>query len=358
MNQPQQILHLITHLDGYGQARQLRLLVEQQLAMGHDVRVIALSADRAGRAAVERQGVRCRVLGRRWKFDPIAAWRLAGDLRRLPYNLLHTWGQGAMDYAKATRPAAGAKPWVATTMKWPSGRVRCEADCLVVTGDRVKQACSAAGIAEAKIVVVPPGVALREPQAREATEFKGQLGLSSDAWLIAIAGPLRREKNIDEAIWCFELVRTLDARTRLLILGDGPDRKRLERFARLVSEPGGVHFLGYRDDLLNLLPHFDVLWQADEATAAAGVVLEAMAAKVPVVATDVAAHREIIEHGQTGLLYPVGSRAACTRLTGQLKENPSQSDAIVTAAAEEVARRFSAENMVNAYAEVYRSVIT
>ena len=94
--------------------------------------------------------------------------------------------------------------------------------------------------------------------------------LPADARVIAIAGPLVRRAAADEAIWCFELVRVLYPEARLLVLGDGPDRARLERFADEVSEPGCVRFLGYRADIAEILPHADVYWQLTSSTAAPG----------------------------------------------------------------------------------------
>ena len=78
--------------------------------------------------------------------------------------------------------------------------------------------------------------------------------------MLAVAGRLTRAHRIDEAIWNFELVRTLNERARLLVLGDGPDRSRLERFARLVSMPQAVKFLGDSQDATEVLPGIDVFW--------------------------------------------------------------------------------------------------
>jgi len=176
-----------------------------------------------------------------------------------------------------------------------------------------------------------------------------------------MAGQLTRSRGLEEAIWCFELVRTLDERARLLIFGSGPDRYRLERFARLASEPSAIRFLGYQDDLEPWLPHMEVFWQlsSDPPSAAPPrAALEAMASRVPVVATDVLAHRQILEAGRTGFLFPVASRAICARHTLRLLKDQEMASAMAEAAAEEVLRRFSPASFFSCYADLYATPIS
>jgi glycosyltransferase involved in cell wall biosynthesis len=183
------------------------------------------------------------------------------------------------------------------------------------------------------------------------------LDLPADAQLIAVVGPLTRAKRFDEAIWCFELVRTLDERAALVIFGDGPDRQRLQRYTRLVSEPAAVKFLGYRDNLGELLNHASVFWHPGEEPSISSAVLESMAGGVPVVASDVPAHRELIDSGRTGLLFPVGSRAGLARHTLRLLEDAGLAAEIGRKAATEVSKRFSATAMTGAYRDLYRQLL-
>ena len=242
-----QILHVAGDLDGYGLTRQLELLVTAQLAAGQKVRVVALAADRRAVATFRQLGVECRVLDRRWRRDPFVAVRLANELRRSSYDLLHQWGEGAVDYFRVVRRFVRQVPTITTLQHGNDD--------------------------------IAPGVALPKPGELSRQQFLEEQNLSDDSTLIAVAGPLVRSQCVDEAIWDFELVRTLDENVRLLIFGDGPDRHRLERFARLTSEPAAIRFLGYRADFRELLPHADLFWHtADAGEALPLTVLEAMAA--------------------------------------------------------------------------------
>jgi len=306
MSPPRLILHVIANLDGYGLTRQLELLVTEQLAAGQKVRVVAIAADREVLATFKQLGVDCRMLDQRWRRDPFVAVRLAQEIWRQPPDLLHLWGQSALDYFRLIRRFVHQHNGIA------------------------------------------PGIALPDTSNLSRQEFLAEQLLSEDSILLAVAGPLTREQQIDEAIWYFELVRTLDERVRLLIFGDGPDRHRLERFSRLASDPTAIRFLGYRTDFRELLSHADLFWKtAVRGEALPMTVLEAMAAGVPVVANDESGCRTVIDDGNNGYLVPDKDRAAFARKTLQLVQDSQLAGQLGT-------DRFSVEAMTQAYVQLYR----
>jgi len=351
MSQPRQILHLISSLDAADESRQLQQLVLRQLAEGCQVRIVALTAAPQCRSQLESAGATCRILEMRWQYDPIAAYRLARELRQQPHDLLHIWGPASLRYAELVRrPSSAAVPCVATLSRLPVERLSTLPDWFVVPRPQKHD--------PAKTTIIPPGVASPTADPLPRAEFLKLLSLPADARILGIAGQLTRSRALEEAIWCFELVRTLDERARLLIFGAGPDRHRLERFSRLATEPSAVRFLGQQDDLEPWLPHLEVFWQlSDEQSMAPPLAaLEAMASRVPVVATDLPAHRQIIELGRTGFLFPVASRAICARHTMQLLHSKDLATNMANAAAEEVSRRFSLESFLENYADLYNQL--
>jgi glycosyltransferase involved in cell wall biosynthesis len=184
-----------------------------------------------------------------------------------------------------------------------------------------------------------------------------EMAIPASVPLIAVAAPLVRSKALDETIWCFELVRVLYPEARLLIMGDGPDRARLERFASQVSESGFVRFLGFRDDLSDILQHVDVYWQLSASATTPWTLLEAMAAATPVVAADVAAHREILPADQSSWLTPLRGRAEVARATDHILQEPNQSRRTARNAAATVLANWSLEAALNSYQELYRLAI-
>ncbi len=322
MSLPQQILHVVADLDGYGLTRQLELLVTAQLTAGQKVRVVALEADREVAASFQQLGARCRVLDRRWCRDPFVAVRLAKILRRQSFHLLHLWGQSAVDYFRAVRPLVRQVPTMTTRSNKSNG--------------------------------IAPGIALPNSPNLTRQQFLAELNLSKNSTLIAVAGSLVRTQHIDEAIWDFELVRTLDEKVCLLVFGDGPDRHRCERFARLTSEPASIRFLGYRPDFRELLPHADLFWHtADASEGLPQTVLEAMAAGVPVVANDGPGCRQILSDGSNGYLVPNNDRALFARHTRRILQDAPHAKQLRATAAQTVADRFSVEASVEAMAQAY-----
>ena len=339
MSPPQQILHVVADLDGYGLTRQLELLVTAQLAAGQTVRVVALAAERRALATFRQLGVDCHVLDRRWRRDPFVAVRLTKQLRRPSYELLHLWGEGAVDYFQFVRRVVRQVPMISTLQNGNDD--------------------------------IAPGVALPKPGELTRQQFLAEQQLSDDSTLIAVAGPLVRSQCVDEAIWDFELVRTLDENVCLLIFGDGPGRHRLERFARLTSEPTAIRFLGYRADFRELLPTVDLFWHTGVASAGntdGGLpltVLEAMAAGVPVVANDCPGCRQILQksldHGSNGChvpsLVPNNDRALFARHTRRILQDAAHAEQLRTAALQTIAEHYSAKAMTQAYAQQYGNLL-
>ena len=334
MSAPLRILHVVADLDGYGLTRQLEMLVREQISSGHDIRVVALSATREAVAMLRQLSIGCRVLDRRWQCDPCAAIRLAGELRRQSFEVLHLWGQQALDYFKAVRQFVGPQPALTSLPEstlfnsQPHG-------------------------------YIAPGIASPCATSLGREQFLAEQLLSADSILIAAAGPLTRTQQIDEAIWFFELVRTLDDRVRLLIFGDGPDRHRLERFSRLASEPSEIRFLGYRTDFRELLQHLDLFWHTAAPNEALPLtVLEAMSSGVPVVANDGPACRRIINDQENGYLVFDNDRAVFARQTRRILHDTQQAQALIENAKQTIAERFSVDAMTQAYAQQYEALLS
>jgi len=334
MSAPNRILHLISRLDGYGGARTLRLVAAKQAALGHAVTIAALAAERPIIGELTQAGVEIHVTPRRWQFDLLALGSLARWRRRRSASLVHAWDVDALMHAWLTnRRERIVAAWDAhpQTPPWVSR----------LTGVRS--------------TLIPPALAARELPGVDRQAALNDLGLEERVRWIAIAGSLDRRKELDEAIWCYELVRVLHPTARLVIFGDGPDRHRLERYASLVSEPGCVRFAGFRADLAELLPHADAYWQLDPAARTPHSLLEALAAGAPVVASDVPAHRVAITHEATGMLVPLRSRADVARATDKLLSDADFARRLGRAGAEATTQTWSIDKTLAACEAVYHS---
>jgi glycosyltransferase involved in cell wall biosynthesis len=113
---------------------------------------------------------------------------------------------------------------------------------------------------------------------------------------------LRPEKGHDVAVGALQLLRSRFPQLRMLIAGDGPVRAELSRLAQPLGD--AIVMTGPRFDVMRLLDATDLYVQSSRADAFPTTLLEAMAASVPVIATDVGGIPEIVLHNRTGVLVP------------------------------------------------------
>jgi glycosyltransferase involved in cell wall biosynthesis len=142
-------------------------------------------------------------------------------------------------------------------------------------------------------------------RATPAEELKRELGLgeSKVVGVVAKLSPVKGHGHFLEAA-AFILKAAGDV--RFLIVGDGSERTRLEREAGELGLSGKVHFIGVRDDVPAVLKLMDVLVLSSLSEGSPNVVLEAMAAGVPVVAMRVGGVPEVVEDGVSGFLVDPG----------------------------------------------------
>jgi glycosyltransferase involved in cell wall biosynthesis len=280
-------------------------------------------------------------------------------------NVLHAWNAQALLHACLRRSsprqkliasldaAQASRPWTQRVVRTLRSRI----DAFVAGEESTRRWLRKQGVADEFIHLIPAGVPRPSAIARTRAAWLERHSLPPDAKVIMAAGPLARRKQFDEVIWCFELVRVIYPEARLLVLGDGADRARLERFADEVSELGCVRFLGYRSDIAETMPYADVFWHLDAPIATPWVLLEAQAAGIPVVASDVPAHRAAITPGETGLIVPHNNRAETARATDKIFRDRELAERLGSAAAKSVSQRWSLEASIAAYEQVYEKVL-
>ena len=138
-----------------------------------------------------------------------------------------------------------------------------------------------------------------------------------------------------------------------LVIGDGPERDRLERETQARRMEHAVHFLGHRDDARAWLPGMDVYVNSSISEGISLTILEAMAAGVPVVATAVGGTPEIVTD-EVGRLVPARDPSAVAAALEALADRPSLRATLGRAARARVAEHFTIETMTARYLRMYR----
>jgi glycosyltransferase involved in cell wall biosynthesis len=361
------ILQIIPTLDRAGAEKQLCLLAQGLPRDEFEVQVCALT--RGGPLAEElaAAGIPVVVIGKRWKLDPQAFWRLREQVARFQPDLIHTWMFAANAYGYAVARACGVKNVVAGQRcvdPWKSrpqlaiDRIlarRCRR--VVVNSEGVRDFYVQHGTPAEQLQVIANGVALPDPPAATRRQLLAELELPEDSRLIGLVGRLWPQKRAKDAIWAADLLKVIRNDVHLLVIGDGPHRDRLRRFRDQVRIVDKVHFLGERGDVPRLMPHFDVLWSTSGYEGQSNAILEAMAAGVPVVATDIPGTRELVLPDVTGFLVRVGDRAGFAKYTERVLNDSALATRLSIAARHRAESEFSVQKMIARHAELYRELL-
>ena len=167
---------------------------------------------------------------------------------------------------------------------------------------------------------------------------------------------LRPVKRVDLVVDVF--ARILDRVSAVLLLaGDGPDAGLAHRLARQLGIADRVHLLGAQENVVPLLSIADLFLLPSEQESFGLAALEAMACGVPVVASNAGGLPEVIEHGVSGLLHPVGDVDAMAASGVALLSDPALHQRIADEAARTVRDRFCAQRVVPMYEAHYERAL-
>ncbi len=358
------ILHIIDTLQRSGTAQQLCLLARGLPPDQFEVHVCALSRGGAWGDMLARAGIPVHMIGRRWPADPTTLRQLIRHVQELRPGSIHAWQPAGRAYAAAVARRCGVERLVAVWREIEANPgplqqaidrfVGRRASSVVATCPALRDYCIGQGIAAEKIQVIPGGCTAARSDVTHG-QILDRLGLPESVRLIGWAGRLEADRGGKDAIWAADLLKVIRDDAHLLIFGAGPHRQRLVRFRDQVQIADKVHFLGDRGDLHEFLPHFDQFWSTRRLPGLSQAVLEAMAAGVPVVATDVPGTRDVISHEATGYLFAPGHRAGLARWAEYLLNHRDVARAIGAAGRQRVENEFSAERMIEQWRGLAKS---
>lgn len=333
------ILHVITTLSRGGAENQLVGLVSLQRAAGHEVKVAYMVLEGYWRRPLEAMGVEVVDLRARFKADPAAAWRL----RRLIFSFSPTLINAHMQPAElCARLAllgtpAGSPPLIITRHnlnpfwrlpgegpvgRWAAGR----ASGIIGVSESVKALCDRNGCAAAA------GKATSIHNAIDAAEFaavdgaaiaavRAQWGAKPGDYVVGTAARLLPLKAVDVLLRGFAgYLPRARLQAKLVIAGAGPLEYELKQLASSLKLAERVVFAGFREDMPAVMGSFDVFALASLREPFGMVVVEAMAAGKPVVATNAGGVPELVDDGATGILIPPKRPDAVTQALIRLED--------------------------------------
>ncbi len=355
---PLRIVHVVSSFEVGGMEQFVVRLAAEQLRGGHQAFVLALKGGPLLDQA-RALGVEAWALDRRGKL----ARAVGGTVRLLRQkpDIINAHNAWALTYALLGKAYPGARVVMTRhgqeeiTPLPSEGELR-RTDAIVAVSEAAARVMLARRPACApKLQVIHNGVERVEPH-RSRAQVRGDLGLGGEVVGIMVAR-LDQLKGHETLLRALALPQVQEQPLVVLLLGDGPERPRLEVLAReLELGPDRLRFLGFRRDVPDLLSASDFFVLPSLTEGLPLSVLEAMAQGLPIIATPVGGIPELVTHEEHGLLVPV-------------KEPEALADAVVRVAADAPLRQrqgragreraealFSFSAMTRRYEDLYYSL--
>jgi N-acetyl-alpha-D-glucosaminyl L-malate synthase BshA len=170
------------------------------------------------------------------------------------------------------------------------------------------------------------------------------------------ASNFRPVKRIGDVVRIFARVRE-KVPAKLLLVGEGPERLFIQQLVRELKLSGDVHFLGEQDQLEPLFFCADLFLLPSEQESFGLTALEAMNCGVPVIAADIGGLPEVVTHGETGFLFPVGDVAAMAESAVALLADPAKHEAFKARARKRAQESFNSDDIIPQYEAFYEELL-
>jgi glycosyltransferase involved in cell wall biosynthesis len=312
--------------------------------------------------------------------DLVATIKLARLIRRERPQILHTHtakagtvGRVAALFAGSRRPPIVVHTFHGHVLRGYFGplrslffrllerRLASMSTALIAVSPQVRDDLVALGVApRERFVVIRLGIELNErvaPDQDGRSESRRYLGIPSDRFAVGWIGRMTAVKRTDDVLVAFKRLRDSGVDATLCMVGDGPERSRLEDRAHELGVVRDTLFLGYQEDVAPFYAAFDalVLPSGNEGTPVSAI--EALAAGRPVVATRVGGVPDVVRDGEDGFLVEAGATDDLAERLGQLARDPNLRERMGAAGRERVLPRYAVDRLVDDVDRLYRSLL-
>ena len=323
-------------------------------------------------AKAREQGIEVDVITERFRFDPSAI----GELRRVVAQRHPDIIQTHMVKSHFLIKLAGLArkyPWIAYHHGYTTTDLKMQAynqlnrwslpsaTRVITVCDAFAKQLSRTGVRPDRIVVCHNSVAApRRVTNEEQQVLKGKLGIAADERVVLAVGRLSREKGHRNLIDAVAVLNRMESalKFRLVIVGEGPERESLERASREQGLSAQVLFIDHVEDVAPYYAIADALALPSHSEGSPNVLLEAMAAGVPVVATNVGGVPEIAIGDESALLVPPYDPQHFANALHRVLIDADLAQTLRANATARVASRFSPESYAQSLIRIYQEIVS
>ena len=333
---------------------------------------------------LRREGIEVRIIPIKKTYDMMAAFRLRNLILREGIQILHTHGMLVNVIGRIASKMARVPISISTVHltrelvtggraenipQWLKGKYYQSVDNftaqlndrVIAVSESVKRDLISQGVSPEKIVVIKNGIECERSQTpleRKNPRLKKKKELSIGSGpVVGTITRFSKQKDVHTFLYAMSNVIRDYPGVRCLILGDGEQRGELEDLSSRLVLNGNVTFLGYRDDAREILDIFDVFVLSSLWEGLPLVVLEAMAASKPVIATQVPGTAEAVVDGKTGILVPIRNSKLLAESIKRLLGDKELSQEMGRAGKRRVNKDFRVERMVDETEELYTDLM-
>jgi len=357
------ILHLADNLVLGGRERRLLEVIKGLVERGHEVTLV-LFRDAIHYHEVYELPIKLIVLKKRFKKDFLVYLKLFKICQDFKPDLVHTWGGVPSVMAvpltlyckqKLVNGMIANSVCKPFTKDWFRSRLSFPFSSVVISNSRV--GLKAYKVSTRKGVIVSNGFNFKRLNGGvNLASVKDELGIANkQMYIVGMVASINFRK--DYPTFIAAAINVLKTRQDVLfvIIGDGEDRQAIEK-----SIPNSLktnfRFMGKRQDVDRFVAVFNVGVLATFAEGISNSIMEYMAFGKPVVASDVAGNRELVEDASSGFLVPVGDSVQMGAKIDSLLSDPRLSEMMGKRGVEIIENNFSQVGMTDKYVEVYNKL--
>ena len=301
----------------------------------------------------------------RHRFDMSVVDKLAALIKQQGVDIIHTHGYksdilGVWAARKAGIPCVvtphgfeNAADIKLRAFIWLGCQAMRYADKVVPLSRQLMADVKKFNIADHKLAYIQNGVDLSEVEEVRQTKSPKPAGSKKT---IGFVGQMISRKNITALLDCFDSLYKQRQDIELVLLGDGEDRPMLESYSKTLASSGAIHFLGFRNDRLQIMRDFDLFVMSSTLEGIPRCLMEACAMETPVSSYDIPGVDQLITHEKTGLLAPLHDTAQLQNDWQRLLDEPDYAQSLARAARTFVEAHFSAQRMANEYLALFQAL--
>jgi len=297
------------------------------------------------------------------KFNPFSAKRLAEWLDKNQYKIIHSHGYKSDFVAWLAKKNKGSFSIISTPHGWSKEadlKLRLyeradrfllkKFDYVVPLSAKLLEGLKKDGVDTKRLKLILNAVDLKEIDDISPKKLNSSIH-------IGYIGRLIESKGLKTLLEAFSMLLSKCPNLRLDFVGQGVFESELKKIAKELNLLDKIDFWGYQSKSVSYLKAFSVFVLPSFSEGIPRCIMEAMAAKIPVVASDIEGNRILVEHKKTGLLFPVGDAQKLSDAIYYMLTHKEEAQKMVENARAKIEKEFSAKRMAQEYTYLYKEVI-